>query len=99
VGGFGSVEILFSVVYFFYFSYYEGDPPSPPEGEEAQGEQPLGLRFFINLLRASAVLGDARAAGADARSGKIPKERLHGYLKGFNRAGFLEKKNSDKLFF
>jgi hypothetical protein len=52
---------------------YEGDPLSPPEGEAAQGEHPLDPRFFINLLRAIIVLGDARAAGAEAQSAGVPK--------------------------
>ena len=73
----GSVEILFFVVYIFYFSYYEGDPLTPPEGEAAQGEHPLDPRFFINLLRVIAVLGNARAAGAEVRSAGVPKSEVN----------------------
>ncbi len=44
--------------------------PSPPKGEATQGEHPLDPRsrgIFINSVRGYRILGDALAAGAEAR--------------------------------
>jgi hypothetical protein len=54
-------------------------PSLPHRGRHPKGSIPLPpllLRFFINLLMIIALLGDARAAGAEARGAKSPKERL-----------------------
>jgi hypothetical protein len=47
--------------------------------------------FFINLLMIIALLGDARAAGVEARCAKCPQERLLLSLQDFNRAESREK--------
>jgi hypothetical protein len=55
----------------------EGDPLSPPEGEAAQGEHPLAPSFVGVFHQPSddyrKILGDARAAGAEARCTGTPK--------------------------
>jgi hypothetical protein len=56
---------------------YEGNPLSPPQGETACGEHPLDPLFFrsiiFNLIRDYRNMGDARAAGAEARWAGAPK--------------------------
>jgi hypothetical protein len=55
----------------------EGDPLSPPEGEAACGEHPLApffiRRIIFNLLGGYRNMGDAWAAGAEARCAGAPK--------------------------
>jgi hypothetical protein len=51
-------------------------PSLPQWGRQHAGSIPLPprlLRFFINLLMIIALLGDARAAGAEARCAEAPK--------------------------
>jgi len=82
-------EKLLFVVRLFSLGSQEGDPFSPPEGEAAQGEYPLDPQsssFLINLLTAIATLGDARAAGAEARCAVAPKSDSLVPHKNFNRA-------------
>jgi len=47
---------------------------------------PLLSDFSINLLMIIALLGDARAAGAEAQCAKSPQERLIVSLQNFYRA-------------
>jgi hypothetical protein len=90
------VEIIFSALLKPSFSrcshtlyiIWEGDPLSPPEGEAPQGEHPLDPHFSINLLWAIAMLGDARAAGVEARCAVAPKSDSLVPYKDFNRAIF-----------
>ncbi len=54
----------------------EGNPLSPPKGEATHGEHPLDPHvrgIFINLLRDYHILGDALAAGAEARCAGAPR--------------------------
>jgi hypothetical protein len=55
---------------------WEGDPLSPPEGEAAQGKHPLAP-FFVKVFHQPSDdyrnMGDARAAGAEARCAGAPK--------------------------
>ena len=59
----------------------ECDPTSLlQKGKQHTGSIPLTpsfLEVFINILRAIALLGDARAAGAEARCAGAPKS-IHG---------------------
>jgi hypothetical protein len=64
-------------------------PTLPKRGRQPKGSIPLPPLlpgFFINLLMIIAILGDARAAGAEARCAKNPQERLLVSLQDFNRA-------------
>jgi len=71
------------------FRDYEYDPLSPPEGEATQGEQPLEphsfshgficgetlifLLLFANLMSGYPIIGDAPAAGSEAKVAVAPK--------------------------
>jgi hypothetical protein len=87
--GNGSVEILFfCVIRLFSAAAGRVTPSLPQRGGRHAGSIPLPpllLRFFINLLMIIALLGDARAAGAEARCAKNPQERLLLSLQDFNR--------------
>ncbi len=52
------------------------NPSLPHEGEATQGEHPPDPHvrgIFINLLRGCHILGDALAAGAEARCAGAPR--------------------------
>jgi hypothetical protein len=69
--GKGSVETLFSCHSEILCGSYEGDPLSPHRGRQPKGSIPLiPLHFWniiFNRIRGYRNIGDARAAGVEAR--------------------------------
>ena len=70
-------EILFSCDQVNLNGSYEGDPLSPPKREATCGEQPLDPPpsgyFHQPVWRGYRILGDALAAGAEARCAGAPR--------------------------
>jgi hypothetical protein len=62
----------FFIACLFFFSYFEGDRLSPPEGEAACGEHPLDPIFY-QPCQAIAIGGMPEAAGVEARLLEPPR--------------------------